>query len=73
MSDDDKTRLTPDEARARFGELLHQPTRTYMFFNEPTGGTWVPRFNIDMSLLEYRLLRPVRTKKARPPYQPKGK
>lgn len=39
--DDDK--LTPNEALARWGDLLHGPTRTYREFEEPDGqGLWRP-------------------------------
>lgn len=74
MSDDDKTRLTPDEAKARFGELLHRPTRTHMEFDDPDGrGIWRPQFNVDKTLRDYRLYRPVRATKVRPAWRPKGK
>ena len=71
---DDETSLTPDEARKRFGELLHGSTRTHMQFDGPDGGVWRPRFDADLTLLEYRLYRPVRgPKKVRPAWRPKGK
>lgn len=60
---DDEISLTPEQARARFGDLLHKPTRTYMFFEEPTGGTWRPRFYMDRTLLDYRLYRPAQSTK----------
>lgn len=70
---DDETSLTPEQARARFGELLHQPTRTYRFFDGPDGGVWRPRFDMDRTLLEYRLYRPAQKAKTRLAWRPKGR
>lgn len=36
-----KIRLTPAEARRKWGELVHGPTRTYLHFEE-AGGMWRP-------------------------------
>lgn len=36
-----KQRLTPSEARRKFGELLHEPTRVYRHF-EIDDGDWRP-------------------------------
>lgn len=70
---DDETSLTPEQARARFGDLLHGPTRTYMFFEGDEGGTWVPRLDMDKSLLGYRLHRPAGKSKGKPVWRPKVK
>ena len=49
-------RLTPDEARARFGALQDAPTRTYREFEDPEGGVWRPVYN-GGELQEYRFYK----------------
>ena len=50
-------RLTPNEARARFGEILHAGTRTYREFEDPeTGGIWRPVL-VDGEVESYRLYK----------------
>lgn len=46
------TTLTLDDARARFGELIHQPTQTYMYFDD---GPWIwrPEFE-NRNVVRYR-------------------
>ena len=46
--------LSPDQAQARFGELIHPATRTYREFEEPGGGIWRPEF-YGGKLMRYRL------------------
>lgn len=47
-----KQRLTPSEARRKFGELLYEPTRTYRHF-EADDGDWRPELS-DGELTGYR-------------------
>ncbi len=56
--------LNPSEARARFGELKHAKTGTYMHFDDSeTGGNWRPEFGDNGELTGYRLfLRKAPTK-----------
>ena len=46
--------LTPAQARARFGELKHPKSRTYMEFEGPDGRIWRPE-TLDGALKAYRL------------------
>ena len=45
--------LTPEEARERFGTLVHGPTQTHREFAE-AGGIWRPIL-VDGELVSYRL------------------
>ena len=57
--------LTPEEARARFGHLMHQATRTYQEFEEPAG-IWRPVI-VDGVLTSYRLYTLHKVPKRRSP------
>ena len=63
--------LTPDQARARFGELLHPATRTHVHFADPAGGEWRPEL-AGGELRGYRLHPALKVPHVRPPFRPKG-
>lgn len=55
--------LTPDEARRRFGELIHRPSQTYReFVDDVDGGIWRPVY-ADGELVSYRLYQIRKLKK----------
>lgn len=45
--------LSPDDARARFGELKHRGAHAE--FTKPQGGVWRPEFGPGLVLKGYRL------------------
>ncbi len=55
--------ITLDEARARFGEILHAGTRTYREFDDPEGGgIWRPIY-VEGEVVSYRLYEIHRVKR----------
>ena len=54
--------ITPDEAREKFGELLHAAARTYREFDDPEGGIWRPIYQ-GGELIGYRLYKLHKIKK----------
>ena len=55
--------ITPDEARDRFGPLLHAATRTYREFEDTDGGgIWRPVI-VDGEVVSYRLHQVHKVKK----------
>ena len=48
--------IPPEEARQRFGEILHAGTMTYREFDDPDGGIWRPVF-VEHELTGYRLYK----------------
>ena len=57
--------ITLDEARKRFGELLHGPTKTYQQVDDPDGGIWRPIY-VGRELTGYGLYKLNRVTKKRP-------
>ena len=64
--------ITPDEAREKFGELLHAPTRTYREFEEEGEGIWRPIY-VDGGMAGYRLQRLHKLTKKLPKWRPRRK
>ena len=56
--------ITPEEARQRFGELEHSPTRTYREF-DADGGIWRPVYS-GHELIGYRLYKIQKVSKTHP-------
>ncbi len=52
----DEIRLTPEEARRRFGDL-RDPAGAHRMFEEPEG-EWRPEFDKHVKLIGYRLYPP---------------
>ena len=75
----DETWLTPDQARARFGELTVPagvgPIRVHATFERPEG-LWHPVFDqteTGLVLRGYQLHALFRQPPSRPPYRPKAR
>lgn len=48
--------IPPEEARKRFGEIMHAGTKTFREFDDPEGGIWRPVF-VEKELVGYRLYK----------------
>ena len=56
-------RMTLEQARERFGEIMHASTRTYREFDDPEGaGIWRPVY-VDGEIASYRLHKVHKMKK----------
>ena len=64
--------ITPDEARARFGDLVHAATRTYREFEDSAGGIWRPVYD-GGDLAGYRLYKLHRLTKKLPKWWPRSR
>ena len=64
--------ITPDEAREKFGQLMHEPTRTYREFEEEGEGIWRPIY-AEGGIAGYRLHRLHKLTKKLPKWRPRGR